>query len=451
MNPLLARYFLYYPVKYVRGENLPYDIHEYKITQRWKREDYQRYQLQQLKKIIAYALKYVPYYQKVFAEHQITADSIQSLEDLSKIPMTTRDIMNKHRDEFYSKQKFLFLTRKITSGSTSEPLLILKNADASAREDAALWRFLSWWGINPGDRQARFWGIPLDESKKKQFPLADFIMNRIRIPATTFKHEDLLDYYSKIKKFHPKYFYGYPSIIMEFTRAILKEKMSPKEFKLKAIVVTAEPILPEEKTFLEKKYGCPVVIDYGTSEFGPIAYSCPRGALHIASENLIVEIVKKDGRPAATNEEGEIVVTDLHNLAMPFIRYKTGDFGKLSDEYCQCGFEQPILKNLIGRGVSLLTARDGRYVHATIPYYLAQKIAKETGRGFQFQLIQTKPDLIIVNVKKNDYNLQKNIHIFIQQLKQYFGKDMKFKYNCLDEIPREKSGKFVLTKNLTIH
>ena len=448
MNPFIARNLVYYPVKLLRGEFFPIVYWQYQRTEKWSRKRIERYQLERLKRLLNHARYSVPYYRDLFARIGFSPETIHSLSDLSRLPLLNRTILEREGLRMLSRKKFFFVTEKITSGSTAKPVHIYKNAYSICREDAALWRSLKWWGIQPGDRNVRFWGIPPSPRMVKRMKLTDRVMNRLRIPATVFGERDLLNYYEKIKRFRPAYFYGYPFFIERFTRVLVQHGMNPAELKLKAIVTTAEQIFEEVKDFLEETYRTRVVVDYGTSEFGPIAYSCPNGSLHLQSENLIVEVVDSRGQPVPMGELGEIVVTDLHNYAMPFIRYQTGDFGRLSDEYCPCGREQMLLKELVGREINLLMTTDGRYVHPVVPFYLVQEIARKTGKGFSFQLVQVAPKKIIVNVEETLYDIKREVRWFVRDLHKTFGKDMRFEVHTYSQIPRERSGKFMLSKNL---
>lgn len=448
MNPFIARNLVYYPVKFLLGEVFPFEYWRYQKSAFWTREKIEAYQLQALKRLLRYAQQNVPYYRSMFKKIGFSPNSVQSLSDIAKLPTLTRDIIQEQGSAVRSTRKFFPLIKKITSGSTSKPLIIYKNTTSLCREDAALWRSLSWWGIHPSDRQVRFWGVPGGKLREIKLKLADFIMNRIRIPATVFDEETLLNYYRLVQKFRPTYFYGYPNVIERFARVLLRHHLDPSGLQLKAVVVTAEQLFPETRKLLETVFRTRVVVDYGTSEFGPIAYECPQGSLHLMSENLIVEIVDEKGKPVPPGEKGEIVVTDLHNYAMPFIRYRTGDLGRMSEEFCPCGKQQLLLKELIGRAVNLLRSTSGKDVHPTVPFYLVQDIARKTGRGFSFQLLQIAPKKIVVNIEKPSYDISRQIRMFLEGLVPYFGKDMEFEVRLLERIPREKSGKFMISKNL---
>jgi phenylacetate-CoA ligase len=118
-----------------------------------------------------------------------------------------------------------------------------------------------------------------------------------------------------------------------------------------------------QRQTVERAFAAPVYQRYGAWETGLIAQECPEGrSLHLLAENVIVEVVRPDGGPAAPGETGEVLVTTLCNHAMPMIRYRLGDLAALSAEPCSCGRGLPVLRSLVGRTNELLVTGDGAYV-----------------------------------------------------------------------------------------
>ncbi|WP_345034404.1 hypothetical protein [Kutzneria kofuensis] len=111
---------------------------------------------------------------------------------------------------------------------------------------------------------------------------------------------------------------------------------------------------------IEEHFQAPVRDCYGTNEAGTIAAQCPEfGSYHIEGERLCVEIVDADGRPLPDGAEGDIVVTNMFNTVMPFVRYNTGDVGALSSGRCPCGRDQKVLRLIAGRQYGAITLPDG--------------------------------------------------------------------------------------------
>ena len=109
---------------------------------------------------------------------------------------------------------------------------------------------------------------------------------------------------------------------------------------LKVCIVTSEMLFEVDKILLENQLGVPIVNEYGCSEAGVIAFTNPHGEWEVDSKTLFVEILDEADKPLPLGEEGRIVITSLHNIAHPFIRYEIGDYGSLSEKST---FKKPIL------------------------------------------------------------------------------------------------------------
>jgi phenylacetate-CoA ligase len=340
-----------------------------------------------------------------------------------------------------------FATVKVTGGSTAEPAVVYKNRTATCREDAAMWFGLSWWGVAPGDRQGRFWGSPRNASARWKTSAIDFVMNRTRVSAMNFDEGRLLGYYKVLREFRPMYFYGYPSVVIRFTETLLQNRIAPAEFGLKAIVTTAEPINQSQVRFLEAHYRCVHVNDYGSSELGPIAYSCPNGSMHIMAQNLYAEVADASGAALPCRATGELVVTDLNNYAMPLIRYRTGDFTAMEVTTCSCGRSTPILSEIFGRELNLLQATDGTFVHGGYIFYIIEDMLARGHGRLQLQVVQDRHDhidLFAVDAVPD----RALISVFVDQLRLRIGQDMRIDIHWVPELQRERSGKLFITKNL---
>ena len=108
---------------------------------------------------------------------------INALADLQGLPFTTKADLKGNSEAMISRERFYLLTNKTTGSSTGEPVTIPKTRDAMAQELAATWRGYSWAGIDIGDRQARFWGVPFGKKEKLRAKLIDFMANRKRCSA----------------------------------------------------------------------------------------------------------------------------------------------------------------------------------------------------------------------------------------------------------------------------
>ena len=362
------------------------------------------------------------------------------------IPELTKDALSYDQEnilvENYSKR----LSKKTTGGSTGQAVTVLKDNISMVYEDAAMWRALRWHGIDIGDKQARFWGIPMENSDKIKNKLIDFAMNRIRLSAFNFNDQSMELYYNKIKKYQPAYFYGYVSMIKEFVQFCEINKLDLTQLNLKGVVTTSEPLFPETKNYMHENLNCPIINDYGSGEVGPIAYSCPDGGFHLMADNLYIEIINKNGNHAKTGEEGQVVVTEVNNYAMPMIRYNLKDVAIVTDEQCSCGRGLPLIKTIIGRNKDLLFTEDGKKVHGAYIGYIAQQCKQKHMGLKQYQVVQDMPNNIVFNIIIDEGYTSKTDTYITLKLQEKLGKTMNIRINKVETIEREKSGKLRVVK-----
>ena len=255
----------------------------------------------------------MPFYGKALAD--MADDGVKTLADLHGLPFTTKADLKGNHEAMISRERFYFLTKKTTGGSTGEPVTIPKTRDAMAWELAATWRGYSWAGIDIGDRQARFWGVPFGKKDKARAKVVDFITNRKRCSAFSFNEGDLQGYTEVLEKFRPKYFYGYVSMIEEYARYFQRNGATPP-FNLKCIITTSEVLTDSHRQLIEDVFSTKVFNEYGSGELGSVAHECEEGSLHVSAENMIVEVLDGE-RTCDAGEIGELVVTELNNYASP--------------------------------------------------------------------------------------------------------------------------------------
>ena len=160
----------------------------------------------------------------------------------------------------------------------------------------------------------------------------------------------LREYHDRLKRFQPDVLYGYPNAIREFAEYIQGEKLEP--ITVGKIFCTAEKLSEGTRNTLEEVFSGEVFNLYNTREHGCIGFECRKhNGFHIDIGNVHVEIME-DGKPVPAGQPGEIVVTDLLNYGMPFIRSRIGDRGALSPEPCDCGINLPLLSSLEGAAVT---------------------------------------------------------------------------------------------------
>jgi phenylacetate-CoA ligase len=160
--------------------------------------------------------------------------------------------------------------------------------------------------------------------------------------------------------------------------------------RLRQARTLSETLRPDLRETVRAAWGVEVVDTYSCSEAGVIALQCPlHEHYHVQSENLVVELLRPDGSACRAGETGEVVLTTLHNFALPLIRYRIGDYAE-AGEPCSCGRGLPVLKRILGRQRNMARLPDGRTLWPSFPAAVWRSVVPVE----QFQLIQREPDRI---------------------------------------------------------
>ena len=365
---------------------------------------------------------------------------------LTTIPPVSKADIQKDPNLYRSTRPLGRTIKKTTGGSTGVPVTILKTRLALLHELAATWRGYSWAGLDMGDPQGRFWGIPRTQKGRLLATLTDLVCHRRRCSAFNFSDQDLADYDRRLKRFRPTWLYGYVSMLSIYADYLEQNNSEPPP-GLKAVVTTSELLTPGIRNKLERVFRVRVFNEYGCGEIGTIAHECERGSLHLSDENMIVEIINGD-RVCSRGEPGEIVVTELHNLAQPLIRYRMGDHGVISPDSCPCGRGLQVLNSILGRAYDFIVNSEGRRFHGEYLVYLFEELQKRSRGVRQFQIEQKTIDHFIVRIVSHNELTTETREEIIRTIQDEIENQAHIEIDIVTEIPREQSGKIRIIKGL---
>jgi phenylacetate-CoA ligase len=254
--------------------------------------------------------------------------------------------------------------------------------------------------------------------------------------------ETLDQFVRAIEDFQPILLDGYAESF-NFLARYLKEKgrlkLSPK-----GIISSAQTLPEGSRKIIEDAFGCKVFDKYGSREFSGIAYECDaHQGHHVVGEGYLVEVLA-DGKPAQPGEIGEVVITDLNNYCLPFIRYRIGDLAEALDpaERCPCGRGLPRLGKIEGRVQSIIIGSRGQYVPGT---FFAHVLKDYDHAIRQFQIVQTERGAITLKVVKGKRFSDGTLDEVLKILRQFLGEDMGITVEFQENIEMVRTGKRLAT------
>jgi phenylacetate-CoA ligase len=212
----------------------------------------------------------------------------------------------------------------------------------------------------------------------------------------------------------------------------------------KGIISSAQTLPENSRKLIEEAFGCKVFDKYGSREFSGIAYECEaHSGHHVVGEGYIVEVLK-DGKPAAPGEIGEVVITDLNNYCLPFIRYRIGDLAEAIDpnEACACGRGLPRIGRIEGRVQSIIVGSHGQYIPGTFFMH----VLKDYDHAIrQFQVVQTTRGAITLKVAKGKRFSDDTLQEVLKVLRQFLGEDMQIAVEFVENVEMVRTGKRLAT------
>lgn len=380
----------------------------------------------------------VPYYRKLFQSLQIHPDMIKTSEDLKYIPFSTKSLIRENL-ELFKSEKSRNLVRSNTGGSTGSPLIFYLGKERISADVAAKLRATRWWGVDIGDREAVIWGSPVELTKQDRTRrFRDWIFRTKLLSAFNMTEETMLDYLNFIRRFKPLHVFGYPSSIYLLCKFAKKKNLTLDDLGIKVIFCTAERLYDYQRKFISEIFSAPVANGYGGRDAGFIAHECSHGGMHITAENVIVETIDHKGNPLPPGKRGEIVITHLESHDFPFVRYRTGDIGILSEDACSCGRGLPLLKDIEGRSTDFILTPEGKILHGLALIYILREIP-----GIQeFKIVQEKPDSFKVYIVKDDAFLHGYESLIYNGFQKTLGFGAVIDFEYVSKIEAEKSGKF---------
>jgi len=403
-------------------------------SQWWSAEQLERFQWAELMRLLKHAFESVPYLQQKYRAASVRFEDIRSWNDFRRLPPLTREEINAHQKELCSTTYKGRLLPHATGGSSGTPTRFFRTYESYDWRTAAKDRVYEWSGWILGERSVYLWGAPVGAvSRRQAWKTQAYERLHRQLIFNTFAQTTELwrRIHAEIVKFRPVLVVGYVSSLEQFAAFLEREKLTLPG--ITCVIAAAEPLVRASRTAIESAFRAPVFNTYGSREFMSIAGECEaHKGLHINAENLVVET-----RDPAYDRSSEILVTDLHNYGMPFIRYATGDSGRLTTTGCACGRALPLLDAIEGRVLDLLQTADGR----TVPGEFFPHLLKEIPEFAQYRVEQRSLDRIVISAVLTHPLSERSESLLRHEIGKVFGPSTRWEVQPVEEIPNLRSGK----------
>ena len=342
----------------------------------------------------------------------------------------------------YNKLSNSYTSRNIyisnTSGSSGNPLFFAKSKDAHAMDFALIKVRYNCHGLKLNSKQARFYGIPLEGKKYYIEKIKDWIMNRTRFSVFDLSESKLDEFYRKLKSSKFEYIYGYTNSLLIFAKYLVQNNLVLNEEcpTIKCCIVTAELLFEDDEKILSEGFGMKIINEYGASEVGVIGFMSNNKKIVVSDETLFCEINNID----SLNDMGSLLITDLDNKAMPFIKYDLGDMVSF-DLNLLHGKYNKIINKLYGRENDIIKLPSGKISPGFTLYYVSKSILESNGDIKEYIIRQTKIDEFIFDIV-TDFPITSELRNEIElKMEQYLEPNLRIIIKRVEKIRKTRSGK----------
>jgi phenylacetate-CoA ligase len=399
-GPLLAK-ALFPAFEAARGRPTVKLLESLHTTERWTPGALRDLQVGMLRRVLRHAYRHTEFYRQMLDERGLAPEDFRAVDDLAKLPLLERPIVRASIDARTAKVPPLPVITKHTSGSSGEPVVVRYNAESRHWRDAIRWRGYGWGGYRIGMRALHYWGAGPKIAtwwKQKKVQVDHLVKRDLYVDCTPRGDDALLDAVAQIRRWRPQVMVAYANGAGALARFVNDRGL--RDWAPIPVLTGAERLLPHDRAAIEQAFG-PAFDTYGCREVMLIGSECEaHDGMHTAMENLIVELIVREPagaiRAARPGESGEVVVTDLHNLACPMIRYVTGDVAVArGDARCACGRGLVRIGPIEGRVTETLHDGQGRPVSGLVFNIVLGVIG---GFAKAFQVVQRRDRSVVFKV-----------------------------------------------------
>ena len=413
-------------------------------TQWLSPEELDALQLAQLESVLAHACRNAPAWRERLGAVGITAEMPLTRDAWERIPVLERAQVQDGGEQWRTTavpESHGDVTDLATSGSTGRPIRVARTGlsvffweaftlrahewadwDAAGRLAAIKW-YPDGMAAWPSGLTLPDWGSPYTVMCLSGPSFA------LSITSTVAQQAEWL------AKVNPDYLTLFPSLLPDLVRECSSRGLRPS---LKQVRTIGEWLDPETRALCREHWGIAVQDVYSSQEAGYLAIQCPgHEHYHVQSECARVEVLNEKDAACRPGETGRVVVTPLHNFAMPLVRYAIGDYAEVGDA-CPCGRGLPVLKRILGRARNMLVLPGGARVWPRLSELRYADVLPVR----QFQVVQTAPTRLEVKLVSDRKGSPEEEARLAQIIGERIGHPFEVRFTYVDEILRSAGGKF---------
>lgn len=414
-------------------------------SQWWSPAVLRTQQLHQATMLLIHLLRQVPFYHQRLAQAGFIEGQPLTPEIWSRIPVLTRAELQEAGPALHAPKLPTGhgkVTELTTSGSTGRPVKALSSEIVQFFWEVMTMREHLWHQRDFTAKLAAIRSFPSGLADYPEGTHSTYWNSAIRDtfgtgPAVGLhigaKVEEQVEW---LRREQPDYLLIYPSALHALLLHCRRDKLRIPG--LRQVRTISELLSPELRDLCRDVWGLEIADVYSTQETGYLASQCPEeGAYHVQSESVLLEVLDDEGLPCQPGQVGQVVVTPLHNFAMPMLRYAVGDLAEVGAP-CPCGRGLPVLKRILGRTRDMLVYPDGRRAWALLGSSHYTSIPEIR----QFQIVQHAVDDLEIRIVADRRLTEAEEANLRRWMQQRCGHDFPIRVTYHDEIPRSAGGKF---------
>jgi phenylacetate-CoA ligase len=398
-----------------------------------------------LRRLVVHAYDSVPFYRRLFDRHRLHPRHIRGTRDLELIPFSDKAEMRRPGSAGVLARGHdpdgLLSVR--TSGSSGEPFTIQRTWLEDKLQYLLRLRAFRSFGVRHRDHV-----VAVGVGGRPDTGDPKLVGRSLR--AFGFHQRQLIDglqdpaaIATQLREARPDVVVGLPGMLDRLTAPELADVV--RSVRPRVVIVGGEVATPAMRLRIRETFAAPLYETYASHECPLMAWECHHsGDLHTCDDGVLVEVLR-DGRAVDPGQRGEVVVTNLHAYAMPFIRYRIGDLATRGAP-CRCGAPFSTIGEIQGRMIDYFPLPDGRLLH---PYEIVRRLVwgpREWMR--QYQLVQERRDRVVLYAVADEPPSADRLQEIEAAVRPVLGPTVEFEVRLVGSIPSESTGKLRPSRSL---